>query len=36
MKLEDACEHLINLLLLARNTEEFKTACKYFDIKASE
>lgn len=36
MKLEDACEHLINLLLLAQDTEEFKTACKYFDIKASE
>lgn len=35
MKLEDACEHLINLLL-ARDTEEFKTACEYFDVKASE
>lgn len=36
MKLEDACEHLINLLLLARDTKEFKAACKYFDIKASK
>lgn len=35
MKLEDACEHLINLLLLDQDTQEFKHACEYFDIKAS-
>lgn len=35
MKLEDACNHLINLLLLDKNSKEFKDACKYYNIKAS-
>lgn len=35
MKLEDACNHLINLLFCNKDSKEFKDACKYYNIKAS-